>query len=122
MADTVWAIDPLTHDLVFDDEGIMTVLEDDAASAQRIRMTLEAWKGDFPLDPEHGTDYERILGQREDEDKVDEVIREAVFQETRMSSLDTLDISEDDGRGLGIDLSGRLDDGQRIAMEVSLGG
>ncbi len=122
MADTVWMIDPDTRDLVFDGEGILATLEGDEASAQRVRMALGAWKGDFPLVPEHGADYGRILGQPADEDAADEVVREAIFQEERVASLDTLDMSVDGGRGLMVSFSGCLDDGQRIDMEVSVDG
>lgn len=122
MADTVWMIDPRTRDLVFDREGILAVLDDDEASAQRVRMALGAWKGDFPLVPEHGTDYGRILGHPADEDAADEVVREAIFQEERVASLEALDMSMDDGHILTVGFSGCLDDGQRIDMEVSVDG
>lgn len=121
MANTVWMIDPKTHDLAFDNNGILVALEDDAAAAQGIRLTLEAFQGDFPLVPSHGTDYERILGQQADEETADEVVREAAFQEERLSAIDVLTVVEGAGRSLNITFSGQLNDGTLVSMEVQTG-
>lgn len=121
MSNTVWMIDPETHDLVFDEKGILKELEENEAAAQSIRLTLEAFKGDFELLPDHGTDYETILGKRADEGTVDEVIREAIFQEERMAALDELTVQNAE-RELEITFSGRLDDGSKINMEVGIHG
>ena len=87
-----------------------------------MRLTLEAFQGDFPLVPSHGTDYEEILGLPMDEDTVDEVIREAVFQEDRIAALDDLTVTQTDARGIDIRFSGRLNDGTKISTEVTAGG
>ena len=122
MADTVWVIDPDTKDLSFDDAGVLKTLEDGEAIAQNVRLTLEAFQGDFPLVPSHGTDYEEILGLPMDEDTVDEVIREAVFQEDRIAALDDLTVNQTDARGIDIRFSGRLNAGTKISTEVTAGG
>ena len=121
MANTVWMIDPDTKDLVFDDDGILKTLEDNEAAAQNIRLTLEAFKGDFDLVPDHGTDYEQILGQKMDEETADEVIREAAFQEDRLAVIEELTVTEGEHRSLEITFSGQLDDGSEVSMEVSAG-
>ena len=121
MANTVWMIDPNTHDLAFDDEGMLKTLEDNEAAAQNIRLTLEAFKGDFDLVPEHGTDYDQILGLRADEEAADEVIREAAFQEERLAAINELTVTEGKNRQIDISFSGQLDDGTAVNMEVSTG-
>ena len=121
MANEVWVIDPETHDLDFDENGILRTAEDAAAAAQNIRLTLEAFKGDFLLVPDHGTDYERILGQPMDEETADEVIREAVFQEERLAVVEKLTVEESEKRNLNISFSGQLDDGTEVSMEVGIG-
>jgi len=122
MANTAWRIDPVTKDLAFDGDGILSTVEENEAGAQCVRLTLEAWKGDFILIPDHGTDYERILGEREDEELADEVIREAVFQEDRVSALEELSVSVQEARELRVEFSGRLYDGSPINMEVKTNG
>lgn len=118
MAENVWMIDPDTHDLCFDDSGILETLDEGEAVAQNIRLVLEAFRGDFDLVPSHGTDYEQILGQPVDMEIVDEVIREAAFQEERLAIITDLEITEGANRGLEILLSGQMDDGTKVSMEV----
>ena len=77
-------IDPQTRDIVFDEDGMLETISGDEATAQAVRQTLLVYKGEFPLVPSHGTDYEKIMGKKPNEledDEVPEVIREGVFQE-----------------------------------------
>ncbi len=121
MENTAWVIDPETHDLVFDESGILQVAEGNEATAQNIRLALEAFQGDFPLVPSHGADYSQILGQPFDEDTADEVIREAAFQEPRLTGIGNLSVAETTGRGIKIEFSGELNDGAPVNMEVKVG-
>ena len=78
-------IDPETMDIPIDEDGNMVLIYGDETTAQCVRLTLLTWKGGFPLDESHGTDYERIFGRRRSDlesDEVEEVLREAIFQET----------------------------------------
>ena len=114
-------IDPNTRDIAFDDEGILEVVSSDATTAQAVRLTLDVWKGEFPFDPSHGTDYERIMGKKRrelEEDEVSEVIREAIFQEPDVAEVDSVDFATE-GRGLNISFTGRLSSGNIITTEVS---
>ena len=87
-------------DLVIDADGIMQSIEGADVTAQNIRMALKAAKGDFPLAPEHGTDYEMVFGVAADQDSIKEACREAIFQEEDVEQIDRLDvdISERDAR------------------------
>ena len=114
-------IDPSTRDLVLDDAGMMELVSGDATSAQAVRLTLEAWKGEFPFDPTHGTDYSRIAGKKARElleDEVPEVIRDAVLQETAVSEVDSVEYSLT-GRALNVSVTGTLTTGATIKTEVS---
>lgn len=122
MSKTAWKIDPETKDLSFTDEGMLEVLEDDAAIAQGVALTLGAWKGDFELVPSHGTDYEQILGTVVDEETTDEVLREAIFQEEQITTVESLGVTRGEGRKMTVTWSGRLSDGKTISMEVNTGG
>lgn len=121
MADTVWKINPDTKDLSFSDSGMLETLEGDAASAQGVALTLGAWKGDFNLVSNHGTDYEQILGVTADEETIDEVFREAIFQEEQVSTVDELTVVQETNRSLSIIWSGKLSNGDPISMEVNVG-
>lgn len=121
MENVTWEIDPNTKDLTFDEEGLLKIIEDDSTSAQNIRMTLESWRGDFDLDPDHGTDYTKILVDQADEDTTEEIVREAIFQEDNMGVLEKLSIERDENRKLSISFSGQLGNGAIINMEVNTG-
>ena len=110
-------IDPETRDLCLDDAGMLELVDGDATSAQAVRLTMEAWKGEFPFDPTHGTDYTRIAGKKARElaeDEVPEVIRDAVLQETTVSVEYNLS-----GRSLEVSVTGTLTTGGVITTEVS---
>lgn len=122
MSKTAWKIDPETKDLSFTDKGMLEVMEDDAAIAQGVALTLGAWKGDFELVPSHGTDYEQILGTEVDEETTDEVLREAIFQEEQITTVESLGVTRGEGRKMTVTWSGQLSDGKTISMEVNTGG
>lgn len=121
MANITWEIDPFTKDLVFDNDGILKTIDNNDTCIQNIRLTLKAWKGDFDLAPDHGTDYEQLLGEEADEDIADEVIREAIFQEDNMGVLESLSVIKGEDRTLSISFSGQLNDGAMVGMEVTEG-
>ena len=77
-------IDPETRDLVFDEAGFFKKIYDADTTVQNVRHALLTWKAEFFADETHGTDYERIMGVRQndiDQGEIEEIIREAVFQE-----------------------------------------
>lgn len=115
-----WKIDPDTRDLCFDKDGMLETVSDQKAAVQGVRMALTAFKGDFDLVPEHGTDYEQILGVEADEETMDEVVREAIFQEDLVSAIDELSVSTAN-RTVEINFTGTLNNGEKISMEVNEG-
>ena len=114
-----WKIDPETRDLCFDKDGMLETVSDQKAAVQGVRMALTAFKGDFDLVPEHGTDYEQILGVEADEETMDEVVREAIFQEDLVSAIDELSVST--ANRVEINFTGTLNNGEKISMEVNEG-
>ena len=92
-------IDPVTRDLVLNDDGVM----------------------EFPFVPSHGTAYERIMGKKAHElteDEIPEVIRDAVFQEPEVEEVQEVSYTLE-GRELAVSVSGRLSDGETINAEVT---
>lgn len=113
-------IDPVSRDLVLDDDGVMEIVTGDSVSAQAVRLTLQAWQGEFPFVPSHGTAYERIMGKKPHElteDEIPEVIRDAVFQEPEVEEVEEVAYTLE-GRELAVSVSGRLSDGETINAEV----
>ncbi|OPZ65883.1 MAG: hypothetical protein BWY85_00242 [Firmicutes bacterium ADurb.Bin506] len=114
-------IDPETMDIPLDAEGNMELIYGDETTAQCVRLTLLTWLKGFPLDETHGTDYERVLGRKRadlEDDEVDEVIRDAVFQEGDVAQIDALE-TDKSGRSLSVGLTATLYSGRQISMEVT---
>lgn len=115
-------IDPNTRDLVLDDDGVMETVAGPRTSAQCVRLTLQAWSGEFPFVPSHGTEYERIMGKKPsemDEDEIPEVIRDAVFQEPDVQEVQEVSYNHLENRALEVSVLGRLADGETINVEVT---
>ena len=113
-------IDPDTRDLVFDEHGNFKKIYDEDTVVQNVRHALITWKAEFFADKTHGTDYERIMGKNVNEADVSvikEVVREGIFQEPKVSWIDSLDITFD-GRSVTATFAATLDSGEIINMEV----
>ena len=92
---TVLALDPQTGDLCFDANGMLMLREDAEAIAQNVRNNLLTWKGEFPLNTDHGTDWERVVQQPRSEavDEADSVVRSSIFQEPYVQEISSLSMT-----------------------------
>ena len=116
-------IDPETRDLVFDEGGNFVKIYDADTTVQNVRHALLTWKAEFFADLVHGTDYERIVGTNQNEidiSEIQDVIREAIFQENDVSLINTLNVSYD-GRNVTAEFSATLVNGETIVSEVKIG-
>lgn len=114
-------IDPETRDLVFDSDGSFKKIYGSDTTIQNIRHTLLTWKAEFFADETHGTDYERIVGKNQNEidnEEMEEIIREAVFQEPDVSRVDNVSVVYDN-RSITATVSAVLVDGNDMILEVS---
>lgn len=114
-------IDPETRDLVFDGNGNFQKIFDKDTTVQNVRHALLTWKAEFFADLIHGTDYERILGKNQndiDDGEIEEVIREAVFQEPDISRIDEIHVSYE-ARSVSVEILAVLVDDERIRLEVT---
>lgn len=115
-------IDPETRDLVFDDSGMLVQIYDEETTVQNVRHTLLTWKEEFFADDEHGTDYERVIGKSQNEidnDEIEEIIRDAVFQEPEVSRIDSMSVTYENRR-ISVDFSATLENGESITLEVTV--
>lgn len=114
-------IDPETRDLVFDEGGnFMTIFNADT-TVQNVRHALLTWKAEFFADLVHGTDYESIMSKNQNEidlNEVEDVIREAIFQEDDVSRIDLIAVSYD-GRSVTAEFTATLVNGETITSEVT---
>ena len=114
-------VDPETRDLAFDDGGNFKKIFDADTTVQNVRHALLTWKAEFFADLIHGTEYERIVGMNQNEidlNEVQDIIREAIFQEDDLSRLDTITVSYD-GRTVAAAFTATLVSGETIALEVT---
>lgn len=112
-----------TGDLIFDNSGMLSTVEGNETSAQNVRLTLCAWRGDFDLVPSHGMDYDTLLSADTSDFGVapEQLVREAVFQEAAVASVTDVVVGSS-GRGMSIRVAGLLTDGTRLTTEVVAGG
>lgn len=114
-------IDTETRDLVFDEGGNFAKIFGADTTVQNVRHALLTWKAEFFADLVHGTDYERIVGTNQNEidlNEVDDIIREAIFQEDDVSRIDSIAVSYD-GRNVTTTFTVTRVDGETITSEVT---
>lgn len=114
-------IDPETRDLVLDGDGHFKKIYGKDTVVQNVRHALLTWKAEFFADKTHGTDYERIMGVNQNDletGEVEEVIREAVFQEPDISRIDDISISYEK-RNITVEIAATMVDGDAIRLEVT---
>lgn len=114
-------VDPDTRDLVFDEGGNFKKIYGVDTTVQNVRHALLTWKAEFFADLVHGTDYARIVGMNQNEidiSEIQDIVREAIFQENEVSRIDTLNVSYN-GRKVTVEFSATLVSGETITLEVT---
>ena len=114
-------IDPETRDLVLDEKGSFKMIYEDDTTVQNVRHALLTWKGEFFADLVHGTDYERIMGKNLNEidlNEVEDIIREAIFQENDIARIDSITVSYD-RRSVTAEFTATCVNGETITSEVT---
>ena len=113
-------IDPETRDLVLDEDGFFKKIYGVDTTVQNVRHALLTWKAEFFADKTHGTDYERVIGVNQndlEQGEIEEIIREAVFQEPAVSRIDDVSVSYE-RRNIKVEISAVLADENKIRLEV----
>jgi hypothetical protein len=116
-------IDDETQDLTFDDRGELTRIYGNDTTAQCVRLTLTAYKGDFFLDTTHGTEWTRILGRKQSElseDEAEEVLRDAILQEREVAYVDGIGLTRG-ARSMDAEFDCALRDGSTVHLGVARG-
>lgn len=120
---TVLALDPETRDLFFDASGGLAIRSGGEAIAQNLRNNLLTWKGEFPLNKDHGTEWTRVvaLPLSDSMEEADDVLRASIFQEPYVKEITELS-PRLECRSLGAAFRASLFDGSEIGMEVAAHG
>ncbi len=114
-------IDTETRDLVFDEDGFFKKIYGEDTVVQNVRHALLTWKAEFFADRFHGTDYERIMGVNQNDlepGEVEEVIREAVYQEPFVARIDEITVSYEN-RNVTVEITATMVDGEKIRLGVT---
>lgn len=88
-----------TFKIVNDDlvivSGNLQMVEGKDEIVQSVERTITTRLGEFFLDTSHGFDYETVQKKRYSEDEIKDAVREAVLQEDRITTVDTVDVVVD---------------------------
>ncbi|GHU72083.1 hypothetical protein FACS1894184_19620 [Clostridia bacterium] len=117
-------IDDETQDLTFDEFGNFELVQGNDTLAQCVRLTLQAYLKQFPLDTSHGTQWTRVLGKKMNElsdTEIDSVLRAAILQETEILFIESISFVRD-YRGIDVTFTAKLRDGGEITLEVNTRG
>ena len=124
MAEYTLKIDPATRDFVFDEDGMLEIVEGDDVYVQNVDCTLKSWKSEFFLDESHGTDYDRVLSQDYCDilrGEGEEIVREGILQESHVSLIETLEVAIRN-RTVYATFAAELASGEEFESEVTQSG
>ena len=88
-------------------------------SAQNVRATLWAWKGEAEFDLSHGTDYPSIFEKNVTDQEIAAVIQEGITQEPTIVNILSMSVTRQ-GRKANIRYTANSNNGV-LESEVSIG-
>lgn len=75
--------------------GNLQMIEGKDEIVQAVERTLTTRLGEFFLDTSHGFDYETVQKKGYSEEEIKDAVREAVLQDDRIISVDSVDVTVD---------------------------
>lgn len=78
-------------DLVFDDSGDLVMIDGEEEVAQCVELTLGTNKGEWFLNPGMGIKFKAFLEKKQSEEEMREEIRQGLFQEPRIRTVESID-------------------------------
>lgn len=99
--------------------GEIVMVDSDAELAQSVESILKTRQGEFFMDTEFGLNRDNLLGKQADQDAAHDDVVEAVAQEPRIATVDTITFTDDrTARTRTVSLSmTKADDGETISIE-----
>lgn len=103
-------------DLCFEN-GTLQMVEGDEEIAQSVELTLKTRLGEFTLDEHFGLDRSNIVGKSFDQEEAQYDIINAVTQDERIASVESVEFSYDkETRNLSVHLKMKKEDDQTIEL------
>ncbi|GED69383.1 DUF2634 domain-containing protein [Brevibacillus reuszeri] len=82
-------------DLAFDEDGELLTIEGPEEIAQCAAITLGTNKNEWFLNPQMGIRFMAFLDKKQSEEEMREEIRQGLFQEPRIKTVESIDFSID---------------------------
>lgn len=99
--------------------GEIQMVEDGEELAQSVESILKTRQGEFFMDTEFGLNCDNLLGKQADQDAAHDDIVEAVAQEERIATVDSITFTDDRNdrtRTVSLTMT-KADDGQTVSIE-----
>ena len=108
-------------DIVLDGQNDIALITGDDEIVQTIRENLSTNKGEWILNTDVGFDRFSILGQKYNQDNAIDLLRETIFQDDRIDTIENLDLDfERKSRTLTVKFEIIKKTGETVAGEVSI--
>lgn len=116
-----FAIDPITHDLVFDNQNNIKFVTDDDEVDQSTGLLLNVNTGEWFLNQSFGLDFSKLQVKNPDETSIRAAVFTALQQEPRIKSLSSLSVSLDSkSRQLTVNFNATAVDGSNISNSTAV--
>ncbi|MFF0831031.1 DUF2634 domain-containing protein [Brevibacillus sp. NPDC003359] len=108
-------------DLVIDDNGELVLIDGDEEVAQCVACVLGTNKGEWFLNPDLGIKFRAFLGKKLSEEEMREEIRQGLFQEPRIKTVESIEfITDQKARTIEVRFIATAVTGETIAEAVNV--
>lgn len=115
-------LDPDTHDIVVSDDGTIRLTEStEEDAAQRLKIRLLIFEGEWVLDNREGVPYYQSILTKASKEVVDAIFKSKIMEESLVSSIDEFEsVYDTSARTYSLSFSVTLTTGETVDSEVSL--
>lgn len=110
------ALDPVTGDLLIVNHAARLTAVGSESVRQRLKIRLQLWRGEYPLDLTIGIPYRQFIGQKGALDRLRTVLRNAAATCPGIASLDTFTVTLGRDRVARVTLSARTITGEPVTL------
>jgi phage baseplate assembly protein W len=108
-------------DLVFDENGELIMIDGAEEVAQCAELALGTNQGEWFLNPKMGIIFRAFLDKKQSEEEMREQIRQGLFQEPRIKTVETIEFTIDrKNRTIEISFQATADTGESIDEAVTI--
>lgn len=119
----MWSLKLIDGDIAFDENGDLLIVEGVEETAQSVELALGTNLGEWFLNPQMGIKFRAFLEKNLNEEEMREQIRQGIFQEPRIKTVDDIRFVVDwKARTLEVSFVATTVEGERIERVVNIGG